>query len=154
MHSQAASYPKLLRERAERQVVLARTKSRLLVVADEARARLELAELMSEAGYLVETASGGLEALPKLVDFAPELLLTDLEMPDMGGIALMRKAQRYDPLLPVIITTASTAIADVVCAMQNGATDYLTKPLNADQLTLSVAQALDSRRVQRKSRQY
>ena len=128
-----------------------REASRLLVVDDEVHARAALAELLREAGYLVETAGGGLQALPKLVDFAPELLVTDLEMPDMDGIALMCKAQQYDPLLPVIITTASCAIDSAVSAMRHGAADYLTKPLDVDRLMLSVEQALDRRHAQRNS---
>ena len=122
-----------------------RERSRVLVVDDEVHARAALAQLLREAGYLVETAGSGRQALPKLVDFAPELLVTDLEMPDMDGIALMRKARQYDPALHVIITTASTAIDTAVSAMRHGATDHLTKPIDVDQLALRIEQALDRR---------
>lgn len=131
--------------------VSSRETSRILVVDDEVHGRAALAELLREPGYHVETASGGLQALPKLVDFAPDLLVTDLEMPDMDGITLMRKALQYDPLLPVIIVTASSAVDSAVSAMRHGAADYLTKPLDVDQLTLSVEQALVRRRAQRNS---
>lgn len=122
---------------------------RVLVVDDEVHARAVLAELLREEGFFVETAADGLHALPKLVDFAPEVLVTDLEMPGMDGITLMRKAQQYDPSLPVVITTASGSIDSAVSAMREGATDYLTKPLNADEVTRSVKQSIERRRSQR-----
>src|SRR5262252_7310786 len=67
---------------------------RILIVDDEANARGALAELLREEGYSVETAADGFKALPKLEEFAPDLLLTDLKMPGMDGIALMSKARQ------------------------------------------------------------
>ena len=68
-------------------------KGRILIVDDEANARSALAELMREEGYSVETAADGFKALPKLEEFGPDLLLTDLRMPGMDGLELMRKAR-------------------------------------------------------------
>ena len=68
-------------------------RGRILIVDDEANARTALAELVRDEGYSVETAADGFKALPKLDEFAPDLVLTDLKMPGMDGIALMRKAR-------------------------------------------------------------
>src|SRR3954454_17955773 len=91
---------------------------RILVVDDEANARAALAELLREEGYAVETAGDGFKALPKLEEFEPDLLLTDLKMPGMDGIALMRKAHQADPQLAVIVMTAFGAVDTAVSAMR------------------------------------
>lgn len=119
---------------------------RVLVVDDDRNARTILVELLREQGYAVETAADGVKALPKIEAFAPDLLLTDLEMPGMDGIELMLRAQRFDPTLSVIIATASVRIDTVVSAMRQGATDYLVKPLDLDKLTHCVEQAVEQRR--------
>jgi DNA-binding NtrC family response regulator len=126
---------------------------RILVVDDEANARAALAELLREEGYAVETAGDGFKALPKLEEFEPDLLLTDLKMPGMDGIALMRKAHQADPQLAVIVMTAFGAVDTAVSAMRQGAADYLTKPLNLEELTISVERTLERRRLQRETGQ-
>jgi CheY-like chemotaxis protein len=68
-----------------------------LIADDEANARSALAELLREEGYSVDTAADGFKALPKLEELAPDLVLTDLKMPGLGGIELMRKARERDP---------------------------------------------------------
>src|SRR6188508_1360186 len=72
-------------------------RARILIVDDEANARMALAELLRDEGYAVETAADGFKALPKLEEFAPDLLLTDLKMPGMDGIELGRRARERDP---------------------------------------------------------
>src|SRR5690606_10286282 len=71
--------------------------ARILVVDDEANARNALAEILKEEGYAVETAADGFKALPKLADFDPELIVTDLKMPGMDGLELMAKVQADHP---------------------------------------------------------
>ncbi len=122
---------------------------RILVVDDEPNARAALAELLREEGYIVETAADGFKALPKLEELEPDLLLTDLKMPGMDGIALMGKAREHDPNLPVLVMTAFGAVDTAVAAMRAGAADYLTKPINLEELILSVERTLERRRMQR-----
>src|SRR5215813_13211494 len=74
-----------------------RPHGRVLVVDDEANARTALADLLRDEGYSVETAADGFKALHKLEEFAPDLILTDLKMPGMDGITLMKKAQQTEP---------------------------------------------------------
>src|SRR5262245_4842032 len=90
----------------EQVVRFARPKGRILVVDDEANARTALAELLRDEGYQVETAADGFKALPKLEEFAPDLLLTDLRMPGMDGLELMGRARQLDPERAAVGETA------------------------------------------------
>src|SRR5262245_39401332 len=112
------------------------TKGRILVVDDEAGARTALAELLKEEGYAIETAAEGWKALGKLEDFDPEIVLTDLKMPGMSGIELMRKlaADGREPVF--VVMTAFGAVETAVEAMKEGAADYVTKPINMTELGL------------------
>jgi DNA-binding NtrC family response regulator len=129
----------------------ARSRERILLVEDEAHARSALAELLRDAGYVVETAADGFKALPKLQDFAPDLLLTDLRMPGMDGLELMRRDREIDPEISAVVTTASSDIETAVSAMRQGASDYLAKPLNLDELAIVLDRALERRRLRREA---
>src|SRR4051812_10242129 len=96
-------------------------RGRILVVDDETNARSALAELLREEGYAVETAADGFKALPKVDDFDPDVLVTDLKMPGLDGLGLMRKAHEQDPDRAVIVTTAFGAVESAVEAMRLGA---------------------------------
>src|SRR5512146_2671399 len=128
-------------------------RGRLLIVDDEANARTALGELLREEGYQVETAADGFKALPKLDDFAPDLVLTDLKMPGMDGIELMRKAREEDPERVVVVMTAYGSVDSAVAAMRQGAADYLTKPINVEELVLVLDRALERRRLRREAGQ-
>lgn len=104
---------------------------RILLVDDEPTQRLIVARLLKRAGYEVETAGNGREALAKLESGVFQLMITDWEMPEMDGIALcsaVRKteAQAY---IYTILLTARDSIENVVAGLQAGADDYLTKPV-------------------------
>src|SRR5262249_32117236 len=122
-------------------------RARILIVDDEANARTALAELLRDHGYAVETAADGFKALPKLDEFNPDLLLTDLKMPGMDGIELMRRAREADPERAVVVMTAYGAVETAVAAMRQGAADYLTKPINLDELAVVIERALERRRL-------
>jgi DNA-binding NtrC family response regulator len=123
------------------------SKGRVLVVDDEVNARTALAELLRDEGYQVETAADGFKALPKLDEFAPDLVLTDLKMPGMDGLELMRRARERDPERAVVVTTAYGAVETAVAAMREGAADYLTKPINLEELGVVIERALERRRL-------
>src|SRR5262249_60936322 len=103
-------------------------RERVLIVDDEANARTALAELLRDEGYAVETAADGFKALPKLEEFAPDVVVTDLKMPGLSGLELMDKLRERDPSCITIVMTAFGAIETAVQAMRQGAADYLTKP--------------------------
>jgi two-component system, NtrC family, response regulator AtoC len=120
---------------------------RILVVDDEANARTALTDLLRDEGCIVETAADGFKALPKLQELAPHVLLTDLRMPGMDGLELMRKALEIDPELGVVIMTAHGAVDSAVAAMREGAADFLTKPINIDALGIVLERVLERQRL-------
>ncbi len=127
--------------------------ARVLIVDDEANARTALAELLRDDGFSVETAADGFKALPKLEEFAPDLLLTDLKMPGMDGMELMRKARELLPDLVSVVMTAHGAVETAVTAMRQGAADYLNKPINVDELVIVIGRALEARKLQKEAGQ-
>src|SRR5687767_2939133 len=128
-------------------------RGRILIVDDEANARTALAELMRDEGFTVETAADGFKALPKLEEFAPDLLLTDLKMPGMDGLQLMRKAREIDPESAAVVMTAHGAVDTAVAAMRQGAADYLSKPINVDELVIVIDRVLERRRLRKEAGQ-
>jgi len=122
-------------------------KGRILIVDDEVNARTALAELLRDEGYQVEMAADGFKALPKLAEFAPDLVVTDLKMPGIDGLELMRKITARDPECVVVVMTAFGAVDTAVKAMQQGAADYLIKPVNIDELGLVIQRELERKRL-------
>ncbi|RMD59940.1 MAG: sigma-54-dependent Fis family transcriptional regulator, partial [Nitrospirae bacterium] len=116
----------------------------ILVVDDEPLQREILRDILTDEGYEVYTASNGKAALKIIKEFSPDIVLTDLKMPDMDGIELMESIPKdtEHPIL-VIIMTAHGTISSAVDAMKKGAFDYLTKPLDRDELLLVVKRAME-----------
>lgn len=108
------------------------TVRKVLVVDDEAGARTALATLLEDDGYNVRTAPDGFKALGVLKNWDADVLLTDLRMPVMDGLTLMRKVNELRPDMPCLVMTAFGSVENAVEAMRIGAEDYLTKPLNFD----------------------
>ena len=120
----------------------------ILVVDDEEGIRTFLAAVLEGEGYEVVQAADGDEAARLLDARAFHLLLTDLKMPGMDGMSLVRKARAEQPEMEVIVLTAFATVETAVQAMKLGAVDYLTKPLrNPDELRLVVRRALSRRRM-------
>ncbi len=123
-------------------------KPRLLVVDDEATQREMLSGILERAGYRVETAASGREALETMDRDAFDLLLTDQKMPGMDGLALLGRSQALRPELPVVLMTAFGSVSEAVSAMKQGAADYLTKPFEREELLLVLEKALRQRRLE------
>ncbi len=124
----------------------------LFVDDDESGRALSLYNL-GEAGYLVETASDGEQAIAR---FAPErhaLVITDLRMPGRSGLEVLAHVKRHAPDVPVLVITAHGSVEAAVEAMRAGAYDFLEKPFGRDQLLLSVARALERRRLALENRE-
>lgn len=104
---------------------------RILLVDDEPTQRLIMARLLKRAGYEVETAGNGREALAKIQSGDFQLMITDWEMPEMDGIALCSalRSSEMQAYIYTILLTARDAIEHVVTGLQSGADDYLTKPV-------------------------
>src|SRR6476620_8542023 len=126
---------------------------RILVVDDEVNARTALAELLRDEGYEVETAADAFKALGKYEAFAPDVVVTDLKMPGMDGIDLVKKIRAGEDASAVVVMTAFGAVATAVDAMRAGAADYLTKPLNFDELLVVLDKVFDHANLKREMRQ-
>jgi DNA-binding NtrC family response regulator len=122
--------------------------ARLLVVDDEMHQREMLSGILERAGYRVEAAPGGREALEILGRSEFDLLLTDQKMPGMDGLALLERLQELRPETPVILMTAYGSVSEAVAAMKKGAADYLTKPFEREELLLVLEKALRQRRLE------
>jgi two-component system response regulator HydG len=119
--------------------------ARILVVDDEASARSGLQKLLLHAGYQVDTASNGNAAVIVAAERPPDVVVTDLRMPNMDGMTLLRQLRARDGELPVIVATAYGDVASAVEAMREGATDYLTKPIDFDAMLLTIERVCERR---------
>ena len=117
---------------------------RILVVDDEVPITILLSKILKREGYVVETAGSGEEALAKLPEFVPNLVITDLKMPGIDGIELMRRIRRERPEIDFILLTAYATVENAVEAMKAGAREYLIKPLKEpEELRAAVARVLE-----------
>lgn len=117
----------------------------LLIIDDEKNIREGLAANFEMDGYNVKLAENGKQGLEFLAKGDIDLVITDLRMPGISGEEVLRKVTTETPGVPVIVLTGHGSIDSAVDAMRNGAYDFLTKPLNLDQLCLIVKRALEAR---------
>src|SRR5580693_7405431 len=122
-------------------------RGRILIVDDEANARAALSEILREEGYATETAADGFKALGKIDDFGPDVVLTDLKMPGLDGIAFMEKARSAAPSAVFVVMTAFGTISSAVEAMKKGAENYLLKPLDPEALGAVVERSMEKARL-------
>ena len=115
----------------------------VLVVDDDDNLRWVLQTQLEQMGYATATAADGAAALERIDKDPPALVLTDLKMPGMSGMELLERVRRDYPEVPVLIMTAFGTIQSAVQAMRAGAYDYLTKPIDYDELALSVSRVLE-----------
>jgi two-component system response regulator AtoC len=120
-------------------------KKQVLVVDDEPNLRRVLSAQLSRDGYDVHTAEDGVGGLAVLEEHHIDLLVTDLRMPNMDGMELLRRALVLDPELPVVMITAHGTVDNAVEALKTGAFDYVTKPFDQDEVRAVVKKALRTR---------
>ena len=118
-------------------------KATILIVEDEAVLRQSLAELLGEEDYEVLQAPDGKAAHALVLERPVDLVLSDVRMPEMDGMTLLEHLQRIAPQMPVIIITAYGTVDSAVAAMRAGATDYLLKPVQFEDVLLKVERALE-----------
>src|ERR1035438_4623468 len=116
---------------------------RILVVDDEANIRNALAKLLSKLGHKVESAGNAQEALQLLQPGRYRVGLTDLKMPGMDGLSLLRQIKAADNSVEVIVMTAYGAVDTAVEAMREGAYDYIEKPINQERLPILIERVLE-----------
>ena len=128
--------------------------SRILVVDDDATACAVLAEVLTKAGYTVEMAGGGAEAVEKGQRLPVDLVLTDIQMANMDGMAVLKRFREFSPDTPIILLTAFGTIESAIKAIKNGAYDYVSKPFKKDEVLLTIHRALDQRRLLNENMRY
>src|SRR5690606_13556410 len=116
-------------------------KGRLLIVDDDASLLKILEIRLQREGYDVMTADGGRKALAALPAFRPQVVITDMRMDGMDGLALFDEIRNREPTLPVIVLTAHGTIPDAVDATERGVFAYLTKPFDKEQLVEIIERA-------------
>src|SRR2546427_11553977 len=109
---------------------------RVLIVEDEPAARVGLEQLVKSWGFLAESAADGEEALEKITTFRPAIVITDMVMPRMDGLALLRALQQQGADVTTLLLTAQGTVETAVEAMKEGAYDYLTKPVDIQRLKI------------------
>ncbi len=128
--------------------------SALLIADDDQVARELLAEALGHEGYRVRVAAGGEECV-RLAEAEPyDMALVDLRMPDLDGLAVLKRLAASQPDLPVVILTAFATIETAIEAVNAGAYDYLSKPFRMEEIKVVVRRTLEARRLARENLQY
>jgi DNA-binding NtrC family response regulator len=119
---------------------------RLLLVEDDPAVRRSLAETLADEGFAVHTAESGEQALSRLADAAPDVVISDVRMPGLDGLELLKLLRERAPGIDVILMTAYDDMPTVARAMREGAFDFLVKPLELVELRQVLRRLLDDRR--------
>ncbi len=123
----------------------------LLVIDDEETIRRSLRHFFSRKGYRFLEAETGAAGLAQVQDQAPDLVLLDLKLPDTDGLTLLGKIREASPETAVIMVTARGSIESAVAAIKAGAADYLSKPVDLDEVDLLLTRTLEVIRLQREN---
>ena len=121
--------------------------ARILVVDDKQSFRFMIKGYLDDAGYQTNCVAGGAEALAELEHTRFDLVLSDMVMPDMDGVMLLRQVRSRHPQIPFMLVTAHGSVDNAVAAMKEGADDYLLKPLNREELLVVVERLLEHARL-------
>ena len=114
---------------------------KVLVVDDEAQIRKVLTRHLEKEGYAVNTAQDGSEALELIRKDPPDLVISDLKMPEMTGVQLLEEIRKFAPQLPFILLSSAATPEEVERARQLGISDYIPKPFDFDDLMKRVAKS-------------
>ena len=117
----------------------------ILIVEDDTKLRGALKEIMTREGYAVDATESGDTAVSMIQDTAYDLVITDLKLPGIDGMDVLRSVQRLARDTSVIIVTAYATVDTAVEAMKEGAEDYIAKPFNLDEIRLVVRKVLDKK---------
>ena len=128
---------------------------KVLVVDDDGEIRTLLSRRLRRAGYSVEEAGDGVEALERVEQAVPDVVVTDMAMPRLDGLGLLKELRSRDPELPVIVLTGHGSMDNAIQAMRDGGLfDYLLKPLaDLALLELAVRRALEVRQLRARARE-
>jgi len=114
----------------------------ILIIEDEKEIRDGLAEVLEDAGFVVDSAENGQQGLEKIKTKEFDVVVTDLIMPVIGGMEVLRETKRMKPKTRVILITAYATVDNAVEAMKAGASDYITKPFRIDEVQTKIRKVL------------
>jgi len=117
-------------------------KKRALVIDDEQIVLDSVGKILKDENYEVDVSLNGREGLNEAIEQEYDIILTDIRMPDIGGMRVLRDVKRAKPSLPVVIITGYATVKSAVQAMKLGAADYIEKPFTPDQLLKAVDSAI------------
>ena len=123
---------------------------KILLIDDEVGALESLASWFEELGYNIYKATTGTEGLRIAKKINPDVVVTDIKMPDISGMEVLAQLKEYDEMIQVIMMTAFDDMETTIQAMQMGAYDYLAKPLDVKRLEMTVKRALENKRMSQK----
>lgn len=118
---------------------------KILIIDDDESSRESLSSYLTDIGYEIMTAASGESGYNLFKKFNADLIISDIKMPGMSGLDLLKKVKDYDSLVQVIIITAFDDMNSTICAMQLGAYDYIEKPIDIIRLTHTIKRALENR---------
>ncbi|MDR2849021.1 MAG: response regulator, partial [Verrucomicrobiota bacterium] len=122
----------------------------LLIIEDDPDNARSVNEAAQDAGFATRCAAAGAEGLALFQQQVPDLVLCDLALPDIDGLQVLERLRRLDPAVPVIIMTAYGSVESGVRAMREGAYDYVTKPLELDDIQSKLRRAHEASRLRRR----
>lgn len=126
-------------------------RTNILIVEDEKNQRTLMKRALERKEYAVQEAETGEEAITKFEHGGFDIVLLDQRLPDITGIEVLTRIKKINPMIPVIIVTAFANVRDAVDAMKKGAFHYLTKPVDMDELLLSMKNALETLSLKREN---
>ncbi|MFH1090041.1 MAG: response regulator [Pseudomonadota bacterium] len=121
------------------------TTMKIMLVDDEERFLTTTGKLLSRKGYDVLTASSGPEALEKLKSHNVHVVILDVKMPGMDGVATLKELKRHYPMIEVLMLTGNATVDSAIEGLKSGAYDYLMKPMDIDDLLDKAKEAFDKR---------
>ncbi|HYQ48308.1 MAG TPA: sigma-54 dependent transcriptional regulator [Thermodesulfovibrionales bacterium] len=124
---------------------------RILIAEDESISRKHLTYALEKEGYEITGAKDGTEAFALFDQNAYDMVIADIKMPGMDGLTLLDRIKEKDPDMDVIIITGFGSIESAVEAMRKGASEYVTKPFNLDELNLKIAKVLEKKRIEKEN---
>jgi DNA-binding NtrC family response regulator len=127
--------------------------ARILVIDDEIKICRLLAEQLKDAGHSATGSDNPLKAVKEIESNSPDIVITDLRMPELSGIDLLKRVRTVSPATDVIIMTAYASIETAIEAMKEGAYDYIIKPFNTEELLLLIARLEEKRKLETENRE-
>lgn len=119
--------------------------SKIIIIDDDESTRETLSSYLSELNYETYSAEGGLKGIEMVKKVDPDLVISDINMPDMNGLEVLKSIKAFDEFIQVIIITAFDDMESTIAAMQKGAYDYLEKPIDINRLKISIQRSLENR---------